>query len=83
MKPIKETNGTYSSLRILLFLAFGLMIWMFLEWRWAFRLEAIKEEPNYEGLTKLFIAMMVTFALGLFAKVWQKKYEKGGDDEKG
>lgn len=85
-RPLQENNGNPSSTRWLLFVLFVLAIFVYLDWRWAFRLEMVREAPNYEGIEKLFIAMMVTFVggvlLGLGLKVWQKKYERNNKEEK-
>ena len=78
---LKDDKGNWSSTRLTLILAFILLIWMFLEWRLAFRIEITKQAPDYGGLTQLFIAMLVTFGLALISKVIQKKYEDKGDKD--
>ena len=79
-KLIKELfsdhSGHFSSIRVLLFLSFALLVWMFIEWRRVLHIEILRNVPDYDGVTKLFLAMMVTFGLSLLAKVMQKKQEK-------
>jgi hypothetical protein len=78
---LKDDKGNWSSTRVVLILSFFLLLWMFLEWRVAFRIEILKEVPDYGGLTQLFIAMLVTFGLALIGKVVQKKYEENGTND--
>ncbi len=79
-KPLSEKDGTPSSVRWLLFVLFLFSIQVYVDWRWAFRLEIEKDIPNYEGITNLFTQMMVVFVGGILiatiAKVIQKKFEK-------
>jgi hypothetical protein len=75
MNVLQDNNGNYSSMRVILILTFSLMLWMFVEWRIAFHIEIEKDNPDYGGLTQLFIAMMVTFGMGIVGKIIQKKYE--------
>ena len=75
MNIFQDDKGNYSSMRILLVLVFILTLWMFVEWRIAFHIEIQKETPDYSGLTQLFIAMMVTFGIGIIGKIIQKKHE--------
>ena len=82
MNLLKDDKGNWSSLRVLLFLFFGLLILMYFDWRWAFRHEVLSTTPaNYEGLTKLFIAMFVCFISAIFAKLLQKKFENSKNDD--
>ena len=76
MNAVKDDKGKYSILRILLVFIMILMVWMFWEWRTALHVELASDEPNYGDLIKLFLAMMVTFASALLAKILQKKFEK-------
>ena len=73
---IKERSGDYSSVRVVVLLTFALLCVMYYHWLEAFKIEIQREQPDYSGLTQLFVAMFVTFGLALFAKVWQKKHEK-------
>lgn len=71
----KNDNGI-SSMRVVFIIVVLFIVRIYFDWHKAFLIEIAKEEPNYEGLTKLFLAMMVTFALALIGKVVQKKYEQ-------
>ena len=71
----KNHNGI-SSMRVVFIIVVLFIVRIYFDWHKAFLIEIAKEEPNYEGLTKLFLAMMVTFALALIGKVVQKKYEQ-------
>lgn len=76
---IQDDKGNNSSTRVLLFLLFSFVIWMYVDWRWAMRIEMLHEKPNYEGITQLFNAMLVGFGalvLGMIIKLIQKKIEK-------
>jgi hypothetical protein len=76
MNILQDDKGNYSSLRFLLLGVFVLLVWMFTEWRLALRVEILKDSPDYTGLTQLFLAMMVTFGMGILGKIIQKKFEK-------
>ena len=71
-----KNDRTISSMRIAFVGVIGFVLYIYYDWQKAFLLEIQKAEPNYDGLTKLFLAMMVTFALALLAKVVQKKFEQ-------
>ena len=70
----KNDNGI-SSMRVVFIIVVLFIVRIYFDWHKAFLVEIAKEEPNYDGLTKLFLAMMVTFALALLGKVLQKKFE--------
>ena len=72
---IKDNKGKISSMRVILILATLLLIYQLYEFRVAYRLEIIKEEPNYNGLAVLFGAMVINFVFVIILKVIQKKYE--------
>ena len=74
-KIMQDSKGNNSSLRIILMVVFLLMCYQLYEFRVAYRLEIVKETPDYNGLTLLFTAMIINFVLVLVAKVWQKKFE--------
>ena len=74
-KIMQDSKGNNSSLRIILVVVFLLMCYQLYEFRVAYRLEIVKEAPDYSGLTLLFTAMIINFVLVLVAKVWQKKFE--------
>ena len=69
-------DGNISSMRIAFLGVVAFILYIYFDWQKAFLIEIAKEEPNYEGLTKLFLAMMVTFALALIGKVVQKRFEQ-------
>ena len=71
----KNDNGI-SSMRVVFIIVVLFIVRIYFDWHKAFLIEIAKEEPNYEGLTKLFLAMMVTFALALIGKVVQKRFEQ-------
>jgi hypothetical protein len=76
MNPLQDDSGNNSSIRVILALSFILLIYQLIEFRYAFRLEVVKEEPDYNGLSILFGAMVLNFVFVLIMKVIQKKYEK-------
>ena len=76
MQIFQERNGSLSSMRVTMFLVIAWMLWMFVEWRWAFRKQVESGSPDFRGLTELFLAMMVTFGITLISKIIQKKYEQ-------
>ena len=71
-----KNDNNLSSMRIAFLGVIAFILYIYFDWQKAFLIEITKEDPNYEGLTKLFLAMMVTFALALLAKVVQKKFEQ-------
>ena len=71
-----KNDSNLSSMRIAFIGVIAFILYIYFDWQKAFLIEIAKEDPNYEGLTKLFLAMMVTFALALLAKVVQKKFEQ-------
>ena len=71
-----KNDNNLSSMRIAFLGVIAFILYIYFDWQKAFLIEIAKEDPNYEGLTKLFLAMMVTFALALLAKVVQKKFEQ-------
>lgn len=73
---VKDNKGKNSSMRVILILATLLLIYQLYEYRVAYRLEIIKEEPNYNGLALLFGAMVINFVFVVILKVIQKKYEE-------
>ena len=63
---------------MILFLLFAFVVWMYIDWRWAMRIEMTRVVPNYDGITQLFNAMLVAFGaliLGMIVKLIQKKFE--------
>ena len=76
---LQDDKGNYSSMRVLLAFLFGLVVWMYVDWRWALRLEMIKDVPDYSGITELFNAMMAGFVAliaALITKLIQKRFER-------
>ena len=76
---LQDDKGNYSSMRVLLFFLFAFVVWMYIDWRWALRLEMLKDIPDYNGITGLFNAMMAGFTTliaALITKIVQKKLEK-------
>ena len=76
MNALQDDKGNYSSLRIMLIFVCGLVVWMYVDWRKLAFIEVAKEQPDYSGLTNLFLAMLVTFGLAIISKLIQKKFEK-------
>lgn len=72
MKNIKFKN----TIRIILLLSFIILCYQLYEFRFAYRLEVVKDEPNYQGLAVLFAAMISNFIMILIAKMIEKKFEK-------
>lgn len=71
-----KNDNNLSSMRIVFVGVVAFILYIYFDWQKAFLLEIQKAEPNYDGLTTLFLAMMVTFALALLAKVIQKRFEQ-------
>lgn len=78
-RALSDDAGRVSSYRIILVMWFGLVIYFTHQFFEAFKLEIIKPEPDYRGLSEIFLAMFGTFILGLLGKVIQKKYENDGN----
>jgi hypothetical protein len=75
MNALKEDNGNYSTIRIVLIFSILVLIYQLYEFRAAFRLEIIKEHPDYQGLSLLFAALVTNFIFALILKVVQKRFE--------
>ena len=76
MNLIQDDKGNYSSLRVMLIFVCLFIVFLYVDYRQIMFIEVAKPEPDYEGLVKLFLAMMVTFGMGWMAKLIQKKIEK-------
>ena len=76
MNALQDDKGNYSSLRIMLIFVCGLVVWMYVDWRKLAFIESARDNPDYSGLTNLFLAMLVTFGLAFASKLIQKKFEK-------
>lgn len=76
---LQDDYGNYSSMRILLFLLFAFVLFLYFDWRTALFVEVSKVAPDYEGITSLFTAMMAGFMALIattIAKIIQKYIEK-------
>ena len=76
---LQDDKGNWSSMRLLLTFLFALVVWMYVDWRWALRLEMLKDVPDYLGITGLFNAMMAGFTTliaALIIKLVQKRFER-------
>ncbi len=76
MNALKEESGKYSTLRIILFVFILILAYQLYEFRFAYRLEVVKESPDYRGLSLLFAALVTNFIVILITKVVQKKFER-------
>lgn len=76
MPIIQDDSGRVSSLRIIMLLSFFLLIYLLGMFTRAFLFELKQSSINYTGLSTLFTAIFINFWLVVFAKVFQKKYEK-------
>lgn len=75
----QEDNGSWSSIRVILFFLIIFCVVVYLDWRWAFKIEMLKENVNYDGIVSLFREMLTVFVGGtiltIVFKVVQKKFE--------
>jgi hypothetical protein len=76
MPIITDANGQVSSLRVIMLLWFFVFIFLLGMFTRAFLFELKQTSINYTGLATLFTAIFINFALIVFSKVFQKKYEK-------
>ena len=76
MNLIQDKSGNYSSMRVMLLASLLLLVYQLWEFRFAYRLEVVKDEPNYSGLALLFGAMVINFVVVILLKVLQTKYEQ-------
>lgn len=75
LEPIEDNKGNISSIRILSYLSFILLVYLLSEFRYAYRLEVVKPFPDYPGLALIFTAIVINFGLVILLKVIQKRYE--------
>jgi hypothetical protein len=76
---LQDDNGNYSSMRILLFMLFAFVLFLYFDWRTALFVEVRKQVPDYQGITSLFTAMMAGFVAliaATIAKIIQKYIER-------
>jgi hypothetical protein len=76
MPIITDASGQVSSLRVIMLLWFFVFIFLLGMFTRAFLFELKQDSINYTGLATLFTAIFINFALIVFSKVFQKKYEK-------
>lgn len=64
-----------NTIRAILLMSFLVMCYQLYEFRFAYRLEVVKDMPDYNGLSLLFTTMITNFIFVLIAKVIEKKFE--------
>jgi hypothetical protein len=75
MSLMKDDKGHWSSMRAVLIASFLVLIYQLYEFRAAYRLEIIKDQPDYNGLSLLFASLVTNFIFVVILKVIQKKFE--------
>jgi len=76
MNALKDNKGNWSSMRIVMFFSLVVLAYQLYEFRVAYRLEIMKEQVDYNGLSLLFASLVTNFIFVVILKVIQKKFEQ-------